>query len=302
MDTVHSMRIFSRVAQLGGFASAARDLRLSNAAVTKHVAALEERTGARLLNRTTRKVSLTEAGRVYLERCLECLQVFEDAEGSVRALSSAPSGVLRLAAPGDFPHLAPILAAFADRCPGVTVEVRLSNRIVDLVEEGIDLALRVAMSLDAAYVARPLAVTRAGLWASPRYLEKYGRPRRPEDLAKHRALLFSEPVVRDELTLTRGARKARVKLTPYLTTNSGDIVLASARLGMGVAVIPSMLACTARRGELELLLPEWSVFSARLYACYPHRRHLAPKVRAFLELLRETFGNDPERDPWWPAA
>src|SRR5438552_2496186 len=146
MDSLQGMRVFARVAQLGGFSAAARDLRLSGPVVTKHVAALEERVGARLLNRTTRTVSLTEAGRVYLDRCLECLQAFEDADASVSALSSSPRGLLRLAAPVEFGnlHLAPLIARFMQRHPEVTVDLRLSNRIVDLVEEGIDLCIRFA--------------------------------------------------------------------------------------------------------------------------------------------------------------
>src|SRR5579859_3800023 len=144
MDSVESMRVFARVAHRAGFAAAARELNLSRAAVTKHIASLESRIGARLLNRTTRNVSLTEAGRVYLERCLECLQAFEAANASVSELSSAPRGLLRITAPVEYgnTHLAPILAALLARYPEVTVDLRLSNRVIDLVEEGIDIALR----------------------------------------------------------------------------------------------------------------------------------------------------------------
>lgn len=303
MDSLQGMRVFARVAQLGGFSAAGRDLRLSGAAVTKHVAALEERVGARLLNRTTRTVSLTEAGRVYLERCLECLQAFEDADASVTVLSSAPRGVLRVTAPVEYGnvHLPPIVTAFMQRYPEVTIDLRVSNRVLDLVEEGIDIALRFAASLDASYVARPLATSRAVLWGSPEYLRTHGTPRKPEDLRNHRFLVFSEPAVRDEAVFQRKNRQVRVKLTPAMLTNSGEALVAATCLGAGLCMIPSFLAAAAcAAGQIVPLLLDWSLFTGRLYACYPHRRHLSPKVRAFLEVLRATYGDDPTHDPWWP--
>ncbi|HVR60715.1 MAG TPA: LysR family transcriptional regulator [Polyangia bacterium] len=303
MDTVQSMRVFARVAQRSGFAAAARDLQMSTAAVTKHVAALEARIRARLLNRTTRRVALTEAGRVYLERCLECLQAFEVADASVGELSSAPRGLLRVTAPVEYGnmHLAPVIARFIDRYPEIVVDLRLSNRMLDLVEEGIDLGIRFATSLDASYVARPLASTRAVCWAAPSYLRRHGRPRRPEELAKHACLVFSEPAPRDELEFQRGDEKTRVKLRTVLLTNSGEALCAAARLGAGVALMPSMLSAGEyAAGRLEPILLDWSLFTGRLYAVYPHRRFVTPNVRAFLEALRAEYGDDPARDPWWP--
>jgi DNA-binding transcriptional LysR family regulator len=303
MDTVKSMRVFARVAQRAGFAAAARDLRVSTAAVTKHVASLETRVGARLLNRTTRKVSLTEAGRVYLERCLECLQAFEAADASLNELSGAPRGLLRVTAPVEYGniHLVPIVARFMARYPSVTVDLRLSNRMLDLVEEDIDIALRFAISLDASYVARPLVSTRAAFWAAPSYLRAHGRPRRPEDLAKHPCLVFAEPSPRDEIVFERDGRKTRVKLKTVLVTNSGEAIVVGARMGVGLALLPSMLAAAEyRAGVLEPVLLDWSTFTGRLFTVYPHRRFVAPKVRAFLEMLRAEYGDDPARDPWWP--
>jgi DNA-binding transcriptional LysR family regulator len=304
MDSVQGMRVFARVAQLGGFSTAARDLRLSAAAVTKHVAALEDRVGARLLNRTTRAVSLTEAGRVYLERCLECLQAFDDAEASVGELAGEPRGVLRLTAPVEFGnmHLPPLVAHFIKHHPRVTIDLRLSNRMLDLVDESIDLALRfAATSLEGGFVARPFATTRAALWASPDYLRAHGRPRRPEDLARHRFLVFSEPEPRDELPFSRGKETVRLKLNAAMLSNSGEMLMEAACQGAGVILAPSMLAVRAwRAGRIEPILLDWTVFSGRMFACYPNRRHLSPKVRAVLDFLRATYGDDPSRDPWWP--
>jgi DNA-binding transcriptional LysR family regulator len=305
MDSVQSMRVFARVAQLGGFSAAARDLHLSGAAVTKHVAALEERIGARLLNRTTRSVSLTEAGRVYLERCLDCLQAFEDADASVSELSGELRGVLRITAPVEFGnmHVPPLIAAFTALHPEITIDLQVSNRMVDLVEHNVDLALRVAATLDASYVARPIASTRVGVWAAPEYLRVHGRPKKPEDLAQHRCMLFSEPVVRDEWVFTRGKKQARVKLTPSMVTNSGEALIECACLGMGVMLSPSFIAVADyQAGRIEPLLLDWTTMTARLYACYPHRRHLSAKVRALLDFLRTTYGDDPNRDPWWPQG
>ena len=305
MDRIQSMRVFARVAQLGGFSAAARDLHLSGGAVTKHVAALEDRVGARLLNRTTRSVSLTEAGRVYLERCLDCLQAFDDADSSVTELSRAPRGLLRVTAPIEFGnvHLPPLLAAFTARYPQITIDLHLSNRVVDLVEGGYDLGLRFAASLDATYVARHIASTRAAFWASPEYLRIHGRPRRPADLAGHRFLVFSEPSPLDHVVLVRGSKKARVELTAALLSNSGEALMESACFSAGIVLAPSFLAAAAyTAGRIEPILLDWSVFTGRFFACYPHRRHLSAKVRAFLEFLRSTYGDDPAHDPWWPKS
>jgi DNA-binding transcriptional LysR family regulator len=304
MDSVQSMRVFARVALRTGFAAAARDLRMSSAAVTKHIAALETRVGARLLNRTTRKVILTEAGRVYLERCLECLQAFEAADASVSELASAPRGLLRVTAPVEYGniHLAPLIADFMDRYPDIVVDLRLSNRVVDLVEESIDVALRVAVSLDASYVARPLANLRAAFWGSPAYFRKHGRPRKPEDLSQHRCLVFAEPSPREEVVFERDGVQKRVKLKTALLSNSGEALAVGVCKGAGLALMPSFLAAPEHAaGRIEPVLLDWSVGVGRLFVMYPHRRSVSPKVRVFLEALREAYGNDPTRDPWWPA-
>jgi DNA-binding transcriptional LysR family regulator len=304
VDTLQTMKIFVRVAQRSGFAVAARDLRMSAAAVTKHVAALEARIGARLFDRTTRSVSLTEAGRVYLERCMECLQAFEDADASVSELSTEPTGLLRVTAPFDLQsHVARVLGRFLDAHPRVTAELQLSNRPVDIVNEGIDVALRIATTLEGQFVARPLAKTRVLLLASPRYLAKHGRPRRPEDLQAHRAIIFSEPRPREEWVFERRGKHTRVKLNATMLTNGGDALRSALVEGLGITCCPSFaLDGELEAGSLELLLPDWTVVpDLRLYAIYPHRRFLPPKVRAFVEALRDAFG-DGTRDPWWPSA
>ena len=296
------MKVFVRVAQRAGFAAAARDLSMSPAAVTKHVAALESRIRARLFDRTTRSVSLTEAGRAYLERCLECLQAFEDAEDSVTRAGDKPAGRLRVTAPVDFgPGIMASLSRYMNRYPDVVVDLQLSNRAVDLVDEGFDVALRVAPSLTGQYVARPLAITRIAILAAPDYVRRYGRPRTPHDLAKHRTMVFTEPRPRDEWVLERAGKKVPVKLTPAMLSNSGRALQEAGRAGVGILMIPSLGAVEDVAAGMEPLLMDWAVLPAlRLFVLYPHRRFLATKVRLFVETLRQELG-DPENDPWWPT-
>jgi len=297
------MKVFVRVAQRGGFASAARELVMSPAAVTKHIAALESRVRARLFDRTTRSVSLTEAGRLYLERCLECLQAFEDADASVNQLGDKPGGLLRLTAPVDagatvVSALSRYMKSYAD----VTVDLQLSNRAVDLVDEGFDIALRIAPSLTGQYVARPLAVTRIAILGAPGYLRRHGRPARPEDLATHRTMIFTEPRPRDEWVLQRGREQVRVRLKPAMLSNNGRALQEAGRAGVGLLMMPSIAAVDDVVAGMEPVLVDWAVLpELRLYALYPHRRFLSAKVRLLVETLRSELG-DPEADPWWPAV
>jgi len=296
VDTLQTMRVFVRVAQLSGFAAAARELRMSPAAVTKHVAAAEDRVNARLFDRTTRRVALTEAGRVYLERCVDALQAVEDAEDAVVTVTKVPRGILRVAAPVDLQRwLAPIVTAFSRANPSVMLDVRLSNRVVDIVEEGIDVAIRIAPALDGSYVARPLGDVGPLLVASPAYLRAHGHPRRPADLAKHRALVFSEPRWLDELTLARGPRKTLVKLSPVLLSNNGESLRAAAIDGIGISLrLTYLVADDIAAGRLERVLPEWSIVPTfRLWAAYPHRRYSTAKVRAFLETVTRSTARNP---------
>jgi DNA-binding transcriptional LysR family regulator len=302
MDGVESMKVFVRVAQRGGFSKAARELRMSPPQVTKHVAALEARVGTRLFDRTTRSVSLTEAGRVYLERSIECLQAFEDADASVSELAKEPRGLLRIAAAVEFrAEVAAVIVRVLNAHPNLTVDLRLSNRVVDLVEEGVDVAVRIAFGLDGRYVARPLARVTFPFLAAPAYLERHGHPRKPEDLSRHRNLVFVEPRPNTEISFERGKRRVTVKLDTIMMSNSGEALRAALLDGIGIGPLPSFLVRDAvLAGSLVPILEEWKLFpDARVFAIYPHRRFLSPKVKVFVEALREAFG-DGTRDPWWP--
>lgn len=295
------MKVFVQVAQHASFAAAARQLGMATASASKHVAALEARIGARLFDRTTRRVGLTEAGRVYFERCLECLQAFEDADASVSELAKTPKGSLRVTAPIDFgQHLMPVVADVMAAHSNLVVDVRLANRVVDMVEEGIDVGVRVAGSLDGHYVARPLARTRLAIFGAPAYFAQHGRPERPEDLVHHRHLVFTEPRPRDELVFSRDGSTVRVKLSASLTSNHAAAIQAAVHRGVGISMMPSFVAAAElAAGLIEPVLTDWSLPELHVFAVYPHRRFLSPKVKVLVEALQAAFG-DGSRDPWWP--
>jgi DNA-binding transcriptional LysR family regulator len=303
VDQIQMMRVFVRVAQRSGFAAAARDLSMSPAAVTKHVAALESRVRSRLFNRTTRRVGLTEAGRAYLERCLAALQAFEDADASLHQLSEKPSGRLRVTAPVDLGRrIMSTVSRFMKAYPDVIVDLQLSNRPVDMVDEGFDIALRVAPSLNGQFVARQLAALNVVVLGAPGYLRECGTPKRPEDLAKHRLLVFTEPRPREEWQFERAGRRVTVKVEAAMLTNNALAMMSAGCEGVGLFVMPTFVVVDeVESGRVVPVLTDWVVQpQMRLYAAYPHRRFLPAKVRLFVEVLRDELG-DPEQDPFWPA-
>jgi DNA-binding transcriptional LysR family regulator len=196
-----------------------------------------------------------------------------------------------------------VIANVMNQHPDLSIDLRVSNRTVDLVEEGIDLAVRVAASLDGRFVARPLARVSFPFFASPSYLEKHGRPRKPQDLARARNLIFVEPRPMTDPVFERNGRRVSVHLeSVMMLSNSGEALRDAALAGLGVAPVPSFLIRDAvSSGALEPVLPDWKLaMDARAYAIYPHRRFLSPKVKVFVEALRSAYG-DGTRDPWWPG-
>jgi DNA-binding transcriptional LysR family regulator len=302
VDTLGSMRAFLRVVQAGGFAKAAARLDISPAMVTKHVNGLEERLGVRLLNRTTRQVSLTEAGSAYYEHCARIVAELDDAEAAVGALSRAPRGTLRITAGVDIgEELAPLITEFLREQPEVAPEVVLENRFVDLVEERFDVAIRGAVRLpESSLIVRPLARSRLLLCAAPGYLEAHGTPRVPEDLEHHRFLPIIHPLLREELLLRRDGEKRLVHITPVMRSNSNHVLREACAAGAGILLMSTINAWREIvAGRLTTVLEDWKVIDLGLYAVFPHRRHLAAKVRAFVDFLAEHLGGDAARDPWW---
>lgn len=303
MDTIESMRAFARVVELGSFAAAARALDLSPAMVTKHVDHLERRTGARLLTRTTRHVRATEAGQAYYERCVALLAGIEEAETLAGADTAEPRGRLRLTAPVEFgnAHLAPLVGTFLERHAGIDLDLDFSNRVVDIVQEGFDLAIRVATSLDTALVGRRLATSRFHVVASPGYLARHGRPAAPTALAAHACLAFTVPTPRDEWRLTKDGETVAVSIAPRLRSTSSEALRLAACGGAGISWLPSFVCGgDLRAGSLVSLFPDHDAGSLGVYALFPHRRFLPVRVRLFLDFLAERLGGDPDADPWAP--
>jgi DNA-binding transcriptional LysR family regulator len=296
------MRAFLRVVQAGGFSKAAARLDLSPAMITKHVSGLEERLGVRLLNRTTRQVSLTEAGAAYYEHCARIVADLDDVEASVGALSRAPRGTLRITAPVDFgeDELAAHITEFMRRQPEVEPEVVLENRMIDLVEERFDLAIRLALSLpESSLIVRPLARSRFILCASPGYLAERGLPHTPEELERHRFLPFIHPLLRNQLTLRREGDKRVVPIVPVMRSNNNRVLREACLAGIGIFLESTFSAWRDMvAGRLVPVLEDWRIAEIGVFAVYPHRRHLAGKVRACVDFMAERLGGDATRDPW----
>jgi DNA-binding transcriptional LysR family regulator len=300
MDRLAAMAAFVRVVERGGFTAAAEELRLSRAMVSKHVQDLEEHLGARLLNRTTRRVSLTEVGRVYYERCTQILADIAETEGAVGALQARPRGRLRVNAPVSFGalHLASAVADYMAAQPEVTVELTLNDRIVDLVDEGYDLAVRIAQLADSSLIARRLAPSRMVVCASPAYLERRGRPHHPGDLADHDCLDYRYQA-REEWQFEGPEGPTAVRVRGRLEANNGDVLRIAACCGAGIVLQPSFIVgADLAAGRLVPVLPGYRVPELAISAVYPHSRHLSAKVRSFVDFLVPRFGERPAWDAW----
>jgi LysR family transcriptional regulator for bpeEF and oprC len=297
MDQLSAMRVFARVAELGSFARAADALDMSRAMVTTRIAQLEARLGVRLLHRTTRRVGLTDDGRAYHERCLRILADIDETEEALGRGRTRPAGRLRVQAPVALTRhfLIPALPRFLARHPELALEVRLANRVVDLVEEGLDCAIRLGAPAEPALVARRIAETRLATCAAPGYLARRGVPRAPDDLARHDCIAFLDLATgrpADWAFAQRGAQHARAP-QGRLAFNSMEAAVEAAAAGLGVAQVLSSLAQGAvAAGRLVPVLVDWAAAGPPLYVAYPHHRHLSAKIRAFVDFAAEVFAGD----------
>lgn len=301
IDLITGMRVFTAVVDAGSFAGAADRLDLSRGMATRYIAQLEAHLGVRLLNRTTRRLSLTEAGTDYYGRATQVLALVEEAHNSVANEASVPRGVLRVSSSVAFGarHLARAITDYLQKFPQVEVDLTLNDRVVDLVDEGFDLAVRITPRIDPGLVARRLTRVRILACASPSYLAQHGTPRLPEHLAGHNCLTYAYASGGNEWTFRRGQRESRVAVKGNLHGNNGDILVNAAVEGLGVIHQPSFLVWEAlRSGQLVQLLNDWSSDELSVFAVYPHRKFLPPKVRSFIDFLAEWFG--PE--PYWDAG
>lgn len=299
MDRFLELRSFAEVVDAGSFVSAADRLGLSKAAVSRHVAELEARLGVRLLHRTTRKLSLTEDGELFHARARQLLADMDEAEAEIVSRSREAVGQVRVSAPVSFGilHLADAWGAFRRKHPRVTLDVQLSDRVADLAEEGLDLAVRIAQLPDSTLVTRQLAETRIVLCASPGYLRRAGRPRHPSELAQHDVAAYSYWSGRDEWEFEGPEGAVRVRTTPVIRSNNGDVCRAAALQHQGFILQPTFLVgADLAAGRLVEVLPQYRSLTLGIHAVYPSRKQLTPKVRLLVEFLAQWF-----RAPRWPA-
>ena len=301
MDIFTTMKVYCSVVENDSLADAARKMNVSPSVVSKHLSALEDHLGVRLLNRTTRRLSITEEGAAYYERCKQIITDVAEAEIEVSSAHTAPRGLLKITAPVTFAHrhLTPHLPKFLDMFPEVEVQVQVNDRVVDLVDEGIDLAIRISQLKDSSLIARRLAPNRRYIAATPEYLERNGTPKSVDDLKDHRLITWppGNPL-NDWHFLIDGVDRI-IKVKGAIAVNEGDAILTTLLAGGGLGMTQEFLAGPfVKEKKLVPLLEEIVREDNPIYAVYPSSRHLSPKVRAFVDFLVETYGPK----PYWMNA
>lgn len=287
---LNELLVFAKVVQAGGFTAAARGLRMPKSTVSRKVSELEERVGAQLLQRTTRKLRLTEVGRAYYEHCARIIAEAEAAELAVTRLQAAPHGLLRVTAPLTFSMLGPLVADFMKAYPEVQLELVCTDRTVDLVEEGFDVAIRAGKLADSSLIARRLGSIERLVVAAPSYVKARGAPKSPKELEKHECLLFGAGREGNVWSLHAGNRSVEVPIHSRLVVNEPDMLRAVTLAGAGVALLPNIVCTTdLATGRLQRILPDWGSPGAPVHAIYSSSRHHSPKVTAFVDFLRERW-------------
>jgi len=293
MDRFDSLRAFTQVVESGSFARAAERMRMSTSAVSRHIAELEAHLQNRLLNRTTRRVVLTEAGRAFYDRSLQLLQDLEEAENEAARSARLPRGTLKVSTSVNFGvrHTAPAITGFLARYPELSFDISLSDRVIDLVEEGVDVAIRIGSVGSDSVVARQLGETLVVPCASPEYLARHGAPRTPEELAAHNCLTYEYGASRNLWRFVDGdGRERQARVAGNLHSNNGDLLAEAAAQGAGIVYQPTFIVGDAvRAGRLVPLLQDFQAPPLPIYAVYPSRKHLSAKVRLFVDFLIERF-------------
>ena len=301
MDRFRELEAFVAVVEAGSFVAAGEVLRVSKAAVSRTVLELEKRLGARLLQRTTRRLSITEAGRAYYDRSKQILAELDEADSAVGEVTGHAVGRLRINAPVSFGirHLSGVWGAFMTRYPQVTLEIELSDRLVDVVDEGFDLVVRISRLHDSTLVHRKLASTRIIACASPAYLAAHGQPRHPDELAAHATIGYDYSSQGDvwQFTDADGATH-EVPTRPRARANNGDTCRGLVLAGQGVTLMPDfMIGADLTAGRLAPVLPDYACAEIGIYAVYPSRKHLSVKVRALVDFLAEAFAKPSWKNP-----
>jgi DNA-binding transcriptional LysR family regulator len=294
MDKFLEMKTFVAVVDAGSFVKASDAQGMSKPAVSRYISDLESRLGVRLLQRTTRRLSLTDEGHIFYERCRNVLMAVDEAETEIASRSSEASGLVRINAPLTFGilHLAPLWGEFRRLHPKVTLDITLSDRVVDLVEEGFDLAIRIAALPDSGLISRRIATTRMVLCASPHYLAQHGVPTHPSELATHAVIAYNQLSSGDEWHFDGPEGKVAVRTHPCISTNNGDTCRAAAVHHQGIVLQPSFLVSEdLASGALVELMPAFRSIEIGIYTMYPTRRHVPPKVSMLVEFLGQAFRN-----------
>ena len=298
MDKLHAMLAFTRVVALGSYAEAGRQLGLTRSAVSKGVIELEQTLGARLLDRTTRKIGVTEAGMAYYERCLAILADIEETELQVSRLHDEPKGTLKLNAPMSFGilHMGLAVAEFMELYPDLNIELTLNDRFVDPIEEGFDVTIRIAELQDSSLIACKLSPCRRVLVASPDYIRRRGLPETPGDLTSHLCLNYGHTTLLQRWHLKHADDVTAIPINSRLCSNNGDILRDAALAGHGITKLPTFLVGDdIETGRLQIVLPDYTPTELGIYALYAPNKYLAAKTRVFIDFLVERFG---PRPPW----
>lgn len=301
MDKLAAMNALVKVVASGSYAEAARRLGLTRSAVSKAVMELEESLGARLLDRTTRRVTPTEAGLAYYERCLAILAQVEETEAQVSRLHDEPKGTLRVNAPMSFGtlYLGNAIADLMIRYSDLKVELTLTDRLIDPLEEGADVTVRIGTPTDSSLIARRIAPARIVLVASPDYIEKHGEPETPGDLVEHRCLSYGHTTSLQRWHLTENGESVSVSIASCMSSNNGDVLREAAVKGIGIAVLPTFIVGNdIAAGRLKLVLPNNRPPDLTIHALYAPNRYLAAKTRVFIDFLVDCFGKKPPWDDW----
>ncbi len=300
MDQLTAMRAFRRVVELESFAATARDLGYSNAAISKNISELEAHLGARLLTRTTRRMSVTEIGHSYYRRCVAILDELEDADREAAQLGSTPRGVLRISAPMSFGllHLSSALPEFLKLYPEIDIDLVLNDRHIDLIEEGIDVAFRAGGALpDSSLVVRRIMPVNRLVCGSPDYFDEHGVPETPEDLKAHQCLIYSLSASPREWRFDGSGGARSIKVAGRFSANSSISLREALLAGLGLTLIPTFIVAEdIRQDRLRPVLTEWSPAPQAAYAVYVNRQYVPLKIRCFVDFLVKTYGSKPGWD------
>ena len=300
MNQLTAMLVFKRVVELNGFSAAARDLGLSNAAVSKNVNELETHLAAQLLVRTTRRVSVTEVGEAYYRRCIGILDDLDEANRIASAHAATPCGQLRVNAPMSFGilHLAPAISEFMERYDEINVDLVMNDRVVDLLDGGFDIGIRIGAVLqDSSLIARKLTSINRVLCGSPDYFKRFGTPTNPDDLNSHSCLAYSLSPSPSSWSFTNGGNEKVVVVNGRYRVNNSLALRESLIAGIGITLTPTFIVGPdLHKGTLKSVMTDWLAAPQSLYVVYPQARHIPQKVRVFIDFLSEKFSNTPYWD------